>query len=93
MTVQGGQCSSPIEVPAGTATVSEDLSANPAFYLESVSTVSASDPMGTRLLTGATTNPATVTVPYGDVGNRDCRDVHEHGGPDGVQDLQAGEFG
>jgi len=66
ITVQGGTCSSPIEVPAGTATVAETVSSD--FYLTSVSTVSASDPLGTRLLTGATANPATVTVPYGNVG-------------------------
>ena len=66
ITVQGGTCSSPIEVPAGTATVAETLGAN--FYLSSISTVSASDPLGTRLLTGVTVNPASVTVPYGNVG-------------------------
>ncbi len=66
ISVQGGTCSSPIEVPAGTATVSETVSSN--FYLTNVTTVSASDPLGTRLLTGATANPATVAVPYGNVG-------------------------
>jgi hypothetical protein len=65
--VNGGGCSAPITVPAGTATVSEASQAN--FYLESVSTVSATDMFGTRLLTGATVNPATFTVPYGGVGN------------------------
>jgi len=65
--VQGGACSAPIYVPAGTATVSESL--DPGFYLRQVSTLSASDPFGTRLLTGNTVNPAVVTVPYGDIGN------------------------
>jgi len=66
VTVRGGECSAPIWVPAGTATVSE--ASDPNFYLESVSTQSASDPMGTRLLTGPTVNPANVLVPYGGVG-------------------------
>ena len=66
ISVQGGTCSSPIEVPAGTATVSETVSSN--FYLTSVSTVSASDPLGTRLMSLPTANPATVSVPYGNVG-------------------------
>jgi hypothetical protein len=80
ITVQGGECSAPIEVPAGTATVSE-LGTSPSslFYLESVSTVSASDPIGGRLLTGGgptladphslPVNPASVTVPYGNESN------------------------
>ncbi len=66
-TVAGGQCSVPIAVAAGTATVSETLGAN--FFLYNVSTMSATDPFGTRLLTGPTVNPASVTVPYGGVGN------------------------
>jgi hypothetical protein len=66
-TVLGGACSAPIVVPAGTATVDEMIGSD--FYLESVSTVSATDPFGTRLLTAATANPATVTVPYGGVGD------------------------
>ena len=64
--VRGGQCSAPIEVPAGTATVSETIGAS--FYLGSISTISASDPTGARLMTTSTANPATVAVPYGDVG-------------------------
>ncbi len=66
-TVAGGDCSAPIWVPAGTATVDE--SALPGFYISNISTVSASDPMGTRLLTGATVNPANVSVPYGGIGS------------------------
>ncbi len=67
VTVNGGACSAPIWVPAGTATVSE--ASDPGFYLESVSTEAASDPMGTRLLSSATANPASVSVPYGGVGD------------------------
>jgi hypothetical protein len=66
-TVAGGACSAPIVVPAGTATVTESVSSN--FFLVHVSTVSATDPFGTRLLSGDLANPASVTVPYGDVGN------------------------
>jgi hypothetical protein len=65
--VAGGACSAPIEVPAGTATVSEVIGSN--FYLWNVSTLSATDVFGTRLLSGATVNPASVVVPYGGVGN------------------------
>jgi hypothetical protein len=75
-TVGGGACSVPIYVPAGTATVSELSTINDAtglassdFFLVHVSTVSATDPFGTRLLSGDLGNPASVTVPYGDVGN------------------------
>jgi len=65
--VQGDTCSAPITVPAGVATVSEAAQAN--FQLIHVSTKSATDLFGTRLLTGDTVNPAQVTVPYGGVGN------------------------
>jgi hypothetical protein len=65
--VAGGACSAPIEVPAGTATVSEVIGSS--FYLWNVSTLSATDVFGTRLLSGATANPASVFVPYGGVGN------------------------
>ncbi len=65
--VAGGNCSAPIEVPAGTATVSETI--GPDFFLFNVSTGSATDIFGTRLLTGDTVNPASVVVPYGGVGN------------------------
>ncbi len=66
--VMTGQCSQPIQVPAGTATVNE-IQANPNYYLANVSTVSVTDPTGSRLLSGSTTNPATVAVPFGGVGN------------------------
>jgi hypothetical protein len=65
--VAGGACSAPIEVPAGTATVSETIGAG--FFLWNVSTFSATDVFGTRLLSGDTVNPASVVVPYGGVGN------------------------
>ncbi len=65
--VAGGACSAPIEVPAGTATVSEVIGSS--FFLWNVSTLSATDVFGTRLLSGATVNPASVVVPYGGVGN------------------------
>jgi len=65
--VAGGACSAPIEVPAGTAIVSETI--GPDFFLFNVSTESATDVFGTRLLTGDTVNPASVVVPYGGVGN------------------------
>jgi hypothetical protein len=65
--VAGGACSAPIQVPAGTATVSETIGSG--FYLYNVSTFSATDVFGTRLLSGATVNPASVVVPYGGVGN------------------------
>jgi len=67
VTVAGGACSAPIWVPAGTAAVAETIGAN--FFLYNVSTKSATDPFGTRLLTADTVNPASVTVPYGGVGN------------------------
>jgi hypothetical protein len=65
--VAGGACSAPISVPAGTATVTEAGETN--FFIWNVSTRSATDIFGTRLLTGDTVNPASVTVPYGGVGN------------------------
>jgi hypothetical protein len=67
-TVMAGNCSAPIQVPAGTATVNE-IQSNPAFYLANVSTVSVTDPSGSRLLTGPTTTPAIVVVPVGPVSN------------------------
>ena len=63
-----GTCSAPIQVPPGTATVQESQS-DPDFYLSSVSTVSVTDPTGSRLLSGPTGNPATVQVPGGGVAN------------------------
>jgi len=67
--VDGGACSAPIEVPAGTASVTEMV--NGTFYLSNVSTESASDPFGTDLLSSDSppANPAVVSVPYGGVGN------------------------
>jgi hypothetical protein len=73
----GGGCSGEMAVPVGTATVDETTANEGNFYLESISTISASDPLGARLLTAGTTaagyalpaNPATVSVPYGGVGN------------------------
>ena len=56
------------QVPAGTATVQE-YNTNPDFYLANVSTVGVTDPTGSRLLSGSTTNPATVSVPFGGVNN------------------------
>ncbi len=63
-----GQCSQAIQVPAGTATVSE-LQSNPNYYLANVSTQSVTDPTGSRLQSGSTNPNATVLVPYGGVGN------------------------
>jgi hypothetical protein len=65
--VTTGQCSQPMQVPVGTATIAEAQNAN--YYLANVSTVSVTDPAGTRLLSGPTANPATVLVPFGGVGN------------------------
>jgi hypothetical protein len=61
--VNAGQCSQAMSVPAGTATVDEFASAN--YHLVSVT---ATGPLGdNRLLSG--TNPITVSVPFGGVGN------------------------
>jgi hypothetical protein len=63
ISVHAGQCSQPIAVPAGTATVSEAGKAN--FHLV---TVTATGPAGeTRLVSG--TNPVTVSTPFGGVEN------------------------
>ncbi len=73
--VQGGDCSAPIEVPAGagTATVDESLGAN--YNLEGISAVafvlagpSLIGGWTNELTTGATVNPAIVDVNYGDPG-------------------------
>ncbi len=66
--VMAGNCSNPIEVPTGTATVDE-IQSNPDFYLKSVSTVTATDPTGARLLSAPTQDPAMVSVPGGGVAN------------------------
>jgi hypothetical protein len=61
--VHAGQCTLPISVPAGTATVLEVGKAN--FHLVSVS---ATGPTGaSRLVSGS--NPVTVSTPYGGVEN------------------------
>ncbi len=61
--VHAGQCSMPITVPAGTATVYEQSKAN--FHLVSVT---ATGPSGdNRIVSG--TNPVTVSSPFGGVGN------------------------
>lgn len=65
--VQGGKCSGPIEVPAGTATISE--ASLPNFYLESVTAVSVVGLPNSELQSGPSVDPAVVTVPYGSVGN------------------------
>ncbi|MBI2710371.1 MAG: hypothetical protein HYX34_11855 [Actinobacteria bacterium] len=63
ISVRAGQCSGPIQVPAGNATVRELSKAN--FALVSVT---ALGPGGVnRRLTGPTDNPATVSVPFGGV--------------------------
>jgi hypothetical protein len=67
-TVHAGQCSQPFQVPAGTATINE-IQANPNFYLANVSTKGVTDPTGSRLLSGPTTDPAVVQVVFGGVGN------------------------
>ncbi len=67
--MQAGQCSQAFQVPAGTATVQE-FNSNPAFYLANVSTVSVTDPTGSRLRSwNGQTGVATVTVPPGDIVN------------------------
>jgi hypothetical protein len=66
-------CSPQMAVPVGTAWVDETtVAAN--FYLESISTVSSTDPFDARLLNAAASgatpnNPANVSVPYGGQGN------------------------
>ena len=61
ISVHAGQCSPPIAVPAGTATVYELGKTN--FHLVSVT---PSAPVG-RFVSG--TNPVTVSVPFGGVEN------------------------
>lgn len=64
--VTAGQCSQPMQVPTGTASVDE-LETNPSFYLAGVSTKGVTDPNGSRLLTGPRKDPALVTVVPGAV--------------------------
>jgi hypothetical protein len=66
-TVMANQCSQAFQVPAGTATINE-IQANPNFYLENVTAIGGW-PTTNRLLSGPTDDPATVTVPFGGVGN------------------------
>jgi len=63
ITVHAGQCSLPIAVPAGTATVSEVVNAN--FHLVSVLAVGPAN--DNRVVSG--TNPVTVSTPFGGVEN------------------------
>jgi hypothetical protein len=67
-TVHAGQCSQPFQVPTGTASINE-IQANPNFFLANVSTKGVTDPTGSRLLSGPTTDPAIVQVVFGGVGN------------------------
>jgi hypothetical protein len=63
ITVDAGECSRPIQVPAGTATILEDLTQTPNFHFDSFT---ATGPDGSsRLLTSGTANPITVSVPWG----------------------------
>lgn len=63
ITVLAGDCSGAIVVPAGTATVDELASTN--FHLVSVTAIGYDG--SNRLISG--TNPITVSVPFGGVGN------------------------
>lgn len=65
ISVPAGQCSAPLSVPAGTATVYESGPSN--FHLVGIV---AKGPNGdNRLVTGSLDNPATVQVPFGGVEN------------------------
>lgn len=77
-----GSCGPAQEVPAGTAVVDETV--NPGFVISNITTVSITDPTGSRLLTGPTQNPATVSVPYGGVQNETIVSY--------TNDTLAGEF-
>jgi len=63
--VPAGQCSDPISVPAGTATVYESGPGN--FHLVGITAIGPTH--DNRLVTGSTDNPATVQVPFGGVEN------------------------
>ena len=63
ISVKAGQCSPPISVPAGTATVQELANAN--FHLVGVTALGPE--RDNRLVSG--TNPVTVSVPFGGVEN------------------------
>lgn len=74
-TVDGGDCSTPIEVPAGigTAVVSETVGADYNFEAvsawASVAGVETSEVAGANAEGVSTVNPAVVSVPYGGIGN------------------------
>ena len=68
-TLQGGTCSAPIEVPAGTATITENLGVNPNFYLDNVTATNVLALPGSELQSGSAVNPAVVGVPYGSPGD------------------------
>jgi hypothetical protein len=61
--VAAGECSRPIQVPAGTATILEDLGPGSNFHLDSFTAVGPDG--SSRLLTSGTANPITVSVPWG----------------------------
>jgi hypothetical protein len=61
-----GQCSAPIQVPAGTATINE-LQTNPNYYVGYISAWGGSPQ--TWRLDSENGNTAVVEVPYGGVGN------------------------
>ena len=64
-----GGCSNPIQVPAGTATISESPSTN--YSVSQITAVGyAGNPVGNRLVWSSLgAGAATVTVPYGGVGD------------------------
>jgi hypothetical protein len=64
--VAAGECSAPMQVPAGTATVQELLSPTSDFYLQSVSAYNVN---GDALVSGPSDNEITVDVAYGGVGD------------------------
>jgi hypothetical protein len=65
ISVHAGQCSLPVVVPAGTATVNEVGKTN--FHLVGVTAVGPT--LDNRLTSAPTANPATVSVPFGGVAN------------------------
>jgi predicted cupin superfamily sugar epimerase len=67
ITVLAGECSGPIAVPAGTATVQETVAPN--FNFEKF--IAVGPDQSSRIASGSssTSNPITVNVPFGGVGN------------------------
>jgi hypothetical protein len=65
VSVHAGQCSLPVVVPAGTATVNEV--GRPNFHLVGVTAVGPT--LDNRLTSASNANPATVLVPFGGVAN------------------------